>query len=113
MTLSVGSTRSPLTAAKLATLVNLRAEDAQLLLDAATSLCVSYLRGGECPSAVMDEAVIRTAGHIHSRQGFGTVEGPMQVGGSNVGINLTSKAVSPVRQSGAGALLSPYVRRTA
>ena len=104
---------SPLTVAKLATLLRIEnTDDGQRLLDAATQLCKAYLRGGVCPNSVMDEAIIRTAGHINSRQGFGTVQGMVKAS-SETQVMLNSKAVSPVRQSGAGALLSPFVRRTA
>ena len=128
MTVITRQTQSPLTVARLVELLKLHktssdpneqvrlnektTAEAKSLLDAATQLCRAYLRGGDCPSAVMDEAVIRTAGHIHTRFRFGTVEGTLTVGGGNT-INISKQAVSPVRKSGAGALLSPYVRRTA
>ena len=125
---NITQTQSPLTVARLVELPGLQklADDpndqamlnekaiteAKSLLAAATELCRVYLRGGECPSSVMDEAVIRTAGHIHTRLSFGAIEGTLTVGG-NTTMNISKQAVSPVRKSGAGAMLSPYVRRTA
>ena len=87
--------------------------EATRLLSLAGSLVDSYLRGGTAPDAVRDEAIIRTAGHAKlGRAGFGQVAGRMEVGAA-VTVNMQPPAVSAVRQSGAAALLSPYVRRTA
>ena len=86
--------------------------EATRLLAVAGPLVDAYLRGGtDCPAAVRDEAVIRTAGHVQSRKSFGTVEGRMKVGGAQ--FVLSPAAAGSVRQSGAAALLAPYVRRTA
>ncbi|MCY4028365.1 MAG: hypothetical protein OXH75_18880 [Acidobacteria bacterium] len=86
--------------------------EATRLLSLAGSLVDSYLRGGTAPEAVRDEAVIRTAGHAKmGRAAFGIVTGRMEAGA--VTINVQPRSVSPVRQSGAAALLAPYVRRTA
>ena len=72
----------------------------------------AYLRGGTAPAAIRDEAVIRTAGHVKSaRRGFGTIPGQFKAGA--VQMNLAPAGVSAVRQSGAAALLAPFVRRTA
>ena len=65
----------------------------------------AYLRGGDCPEHVRDEAVIRTTSHVRTKtdERFGEV----RTGG---GIRITTgKSGSPVRQSGAAALLAPYV----
>ena len=80
----------------------------------AVSLVDAYLRSAdhECPADVYDEAVIRTAGHVTQRQGFGRVEGRIKIGNASQ-IDLQPAARSAVRQSGAGALLSPWVVRTA
>ena len=66
----------------------------------------AYLRGSEtCPDAIRDEAIVRTTGHVRTKtdERFGEV----RTGG---GIRITTGASgSPVRQSGAAALLAPYV----
>ena len=86
--------------------------EAQRLLDIAGELADSYLRGGEAPETIRDEAIIRTAGHVKSaRRGFGTQAGRYKV--SSVAFDLAPAGVSAVRQSGAAALLAPWVRRTA
>ena len=85
--------------------------EATRLLAVAGPLVDAYLRGGDCPAAVRDEAVIRTAGHVQNRAAYGTVEGRMKVGGAQW--VLSPAAAGSVRQSGAAALLAPYVRRTA
>ena len=87
--------------------------EATRLLDLAGGLVDAYLRGGTAPETIRDESIIRTAGHArHGRDGYGRVAGRLEVGGA-VTMNVQPPAVSPVRQSGAAALLSPYVRRTA
>ena len=85
--------------------------EAARLLGIGKALVAAYLRGGDCPDAVRDEAIIRTAGHVQNRQAYGTVEGRMKVGA--VQFVLSPAAAGAVRQSGAAALLAPYVRRTA
>ena len=83
------------------------------LLSIATELVAAYLRGAtDCPEAIRDEAVIRTAGHVQARAGYGLLEGRMKVGGS-LQYDLQPAARAAVRQSGAAALLAPWVRRTA
>ena len=86
--------------------------EAGRLLAIAGELVDAYLRGSTtCPAAIRDEAVIRTAGHLQPKRGYGLIEGRLKVGGINV--PFTPASVSAVRQSGAGALLAPWVRRTA
>ena len=65
----------------------------------------------DCPDSVRDEAVIRTAGHVQNRAGFGRADGRFKAGG--VQFNVAPAARSAVRQSGAAALLAPWVLRTA
>ena len=91
--------------------------EAGRLLAIAGALVDAYRRDPddemECPEAVRDEAIIRTAGHVNiGRAGFGRAEGRVEVGEA-VSLNIQPAARSAVRQSGAGALLAPWVRRTA
>ena len=65
-----------------------------------------------CPVAIRDEAVIRTAGHVRGRHNYGRIEGRIEAGGARMG-TLQPAARSAVRQSGAAALLAPWVLRTA
>ena len=86
--------------------------EAARLLGIGVSLVDAYLRGAaDCPAAIRDEAVIRTAGHVQRRRTFGQQEGRFKTG--SVTMDLTPAARSAVRQSGAAALLAPWVRRTA
>ena len=89
--------------------------EAARLLAIAAPLVAAYLRDPDntmgCPDAVRDEAVIRTAGHVQSRATYGVQEGRVKAGG--VQIDITPAARSAVRQSGAAALLAPWVRRSA
>ena len=90
--------------------------EAGRLLSIAGDLVTAYLHDDpadtDCPEDVRDEAVIRTAGHLMNRAGFGRVEGTVAVG-STMKTPLAPMARSAVRQSGAAALLAPWVRRTA
>ena len=90
------------------------ADQGARLLSIAGGLVDAYLRGAtDCPEAIRDEAIIRTAGHVRAgRHGAGRVEGRLEVGES-VKMNIQPAARSPVRQSGAAALLAPWVKRTA
>ena len=82
------------------------------LLAVGTALVDKYLRGGIAPEAIRDEAIIRTVGHARARVDFGlTRAGPAEFGGLR--FNLSERATSSVRQSGAAALLSPWVNRSA
>ena len=89
--------------------------EAARLLAIAAALVTAYLRDSQdtmgCPAAVRDEAIIRTAGHIQSRRTFGVQDGRFKASG--VQVDITPAARSAVRQSGAAALLSPWVRRGA
>ena len=86
--------------------------EAARLLAIAGPLVDAYLRGGaDCPAAVRDEAVIRTAGHVADRRTFGRQEGRVKTGA--VQTDLSPAAAGAGRQSGAGALLAPWVRRSA
>ena len=109
------------TAATLAAALGIAVEDAgsetdpgileaTRLLSLAGPLVDAYLRGGEAPDAIRDEAIIRTAGHLLPRR-FGHEGARVKAGA--VQIDLSPVSVSSVRQSGAAALLAPYVRRTA
>ena len=105
------------TAASLAAALGITGDGAETeggrLLSVAGALVDAYLRGAtDCPEAIRDEAVIRTAGHVRGRHGFGRVEGRLEVGES-VKLNVQPAARSAVRQSGAAALLAPWVKRTA
>ena len=99
-------------AAGLAAALGVPETEAARLLPIASELVTAYLRGAKgCPDAIRDEAIIRTAGHVEQRGlGFGVVD-KTQAG--SVKTSLTPAGVSPVRQSGAAALLAPFVRRTA
>ena len=87
--------------------------EADRLLTLAGALVEAYARdpGHRCPETVMDEAIIRTAGHLQNRAGFGRADGRFKAGG--VQFNVAPAARSAVRQSGAAALLAPWVLRTA
>lgn len=89
--------------------------EAGRLLSIAGELVDAYRRDPndelECPAAVRDEAIIRTAGHVQNRAGFGKADGRLKVS-TSIQIEIRT-ARSAVRQSGAGALLAPWVRRTA
>ena len=86
--------------------------EAARLLAIAGPLVDAYLRGStSCPNTIVDEAVIRTAGHVKDRRTFGVQEGRLKTGA--VQMDLSPAAAGAVRQSGAGALLAPWVRRTA
>lgn len=80
------------------------------LLALADALVTAYLRGGTAPEAVRDEAVIRTAGHCKNRSGYGKADGPLAVGDLKLNVNT---AASPIRQSGAAAILTHFVKRGA
>ena len=87
--------------------------EAGRLLSIATSLVTSYLRGAaDCPVDIQDEAVIRTAGHVQNRLAFGVGEDARLKAAGVQFWNVTG-AASAVRRSGAGALLAPWVKRTA
>ena len=78
----------------------------------APALGVTETAGADnCPDVIQDEAIIRTAGHVRNRRGFGVQDGRIKTGA--VQMDLAPVGVSAVRQSGAAALLSPWVRRTA
>lgn len=84
--------------------------EAGRLFEIAGALVAKHLRGGDCPDVVRDEAVIRAAGNLH------VLGGPVASGAFRVGtvaVQVSSPAVSAVRQSGAAALLAPWVRRSA
>ena len=88
--------------------------DARRLLSVAESLVTAYLHDNpdatDCPVDVRNEAIIRTAGHVQNRKGYGAADGRVKVAGLQVDVQA---ARSAVRQSGAGALLAPFVRRSA
>ena len=90
--------------------------EAGRLLTLAGALVTAYLRDPddtlECPESVRDEAIIRTAGHVKGRHNYGRIEGRIEAGGARMG-TLQPAARSAVRQSGAAALLAPWVLRTA
>ena len=90
--------------------------EAARLLSIAGALVDAYRRDPddtlECPVAVRDEAIIRTAGHARGRHNYGQIEGRLKAGGAHMG-ELQPAARSAVRQSGAAALLAPWVLRTA
>ena len=101
----------PVDAASLAAALGVDAETAERLIGLAGPLVDAYLRGGEAPEAIRDEAVIRTSGHLLPRR-FGTEDGGVLKAGG-VQVKMAPVGVAAVRQSGAGALLAPWVRRTA
>ena len=104
---------APRTATAAATIDD---NEAGRLLAIAGALVDAYLRDPddtlECPETIRDEALIRTAGHVRGRHNYGQIEGRLKAGGAHIGV-LQPAARSAVRQSGAGALLAPWVRRTA
>ena len=96
----------------LAVALGLPEAEGTRLFPIAASLVDAYLRGAtDCPDAIRDEAIIRTAGHVQSRRGYGVIEGRLKT--SSLQIDLQPAARSAVRQSGAAALLAPWVNRTA
>ena len=90
--------------------------EAGRLLTLAGALVTAYLRDPddtlECPETIRDEALIRTAGHVRGRHNYGRIEGRLKAGGVQMG-ELQPAARNAVRQSGAAALLAPWVKRTA
>ena len=110
----------PLDAAGLAAALGISMPDtpmaeARRLLGIAEALVTAYLHDApddtDCPLVIRNEAIIRTAGHVQNRAGYGRVDGAVVVGGLKT--PLAPMARSAVRQSGAAALLAPFVRRTA
>ena len=99
-------------AAALATALAVPVAEGTRLLPIATALVDAYLRGGEAPAAIRDEAIIRTAGHVRTRSPAHMADGG-RVKTAGLQIDLTAGARSAVRVSGAAALLSPWVTRTA
>ena len=83
--------------------------EAARLLSIADALVTAYLRGGTAPAAVRDESLIRTAGHARNRRTH--AGGRIKAGG--LWLDTVPSATSAVRVSGAAALLSPFVRRSA
>ena len=85
--------------------------EAGRLLSIAGALVTAYLHGAtDCPAEIRDEAVIRTAGHVMNRTGYGIADGRHKVAGVSLEVHTARAAV---RQSGAAALLAPWVRRSA
>ena len=89
--------------------------EAGRLLSIAGDLVTAYLHDDppddtDCPADVRDEATIRTSGHVMSRTGYGVGDGRHKVAGVSFEVHTARAAV---RQSGAAALLAPWVRRTA
>ena len=106
------SAAAPRTATAAATIDD---NEAGRLRTIAGALVDAYLHDPDdtmgCPETIRDEAVIRTAGHLQNRVGFGRADGRFKVGGAQ--FNIAPAARSAVRQSGAAALLAPWVKRTA
>ena len=100
-----------LTSAALATALGIDdGPEAVRLLAVAGELVTAHLRGStSCPVEIRDEATIRTAGHLMNRSGYGKADS-VKVG--TLALKLVT-AASPIRQSGAGAILSPFVKRSA
>ena len=99
-------------AAALALALGVPAADGTRLLPIATALVDAYLRGGEAPATIRDEAIIRTAGHVRTRSPAYLADGGrLKTGGAQT--DITPAARSSVRVSGAAALLAPWVNRTA
>ena len=85
--------------------------EAARLLEVASAAVTAELNGAtDCPSAIQDEAIIRIAGHVDLRVGYGVVT---RTEAGDVVNHLAPQAVSSVRQSGARALLAPWRKRTA
>ena len=99
-------------AAALALALGVPNAEGARLLPLATALVAAYLHGGEAPAVIYDEAIIRTAGHVRARSPAHMSDGG-RVKTSGTQIDVTAGARSPVRASGAAALLAPWVRRTA
>ena len=89
--------------------------EAGRLLSIAGALVAAYLHDSpddtDCPPDIRNEAIIRTAGHVQNRRTGGHVDGLIKVSG--IAFLQSPAAAGAVRQSGAAALLSPWVRRTA
>ncbi len=70
--------------------------EATRLLAIAGPLVDAYLRGGtDCPAAVRDEAVIRTAGHVQDRRTFGAQSGRVKVGGVQMDLSPAAAGRGP------------------
>ena len=83
------------------------------ILPIAKLLVTAHLRGAtDCPDAIREEAIIRTAGHVRTRTPVHMSDGG-RVKTSGTQIDITPGARSAVRASGAAALLAPWVKRTA
>ena len=80
-------------------------ETATRLLAVSTEMVNDY--ASDVPDAVADEAVIRLAGYLHE-----VPPGIMSQSVEDVG-SLAYKGTSPLRSSGAMALLSPFKKRRA
>ena len=97
---------------RLADALGLSDTECKRVLPIAKLLVDAYLRGGEAPTAIRDEAIIRTAGHVRTRSPAHMSDGGrVKTAGSQ--IDITAGARSAVRASGAAALLAPWVRRDA
>ena len=99
-------------AAALALALGVPNTESTRLLPIATALVDAYLRGGEAPAEIYDEAIIRTAGHVRVRTPAHMADGG-RLKTAGVQTDITPGARSAVRASGAGALLAPWVKRTA
>ena len=89
-------------------------EATRLLSIAGKPLVDAYLRGGaDCPEAIRDEAVIRTAGHVQGSADVRRAGRALESRAPPYRLTLSPAAAGSVRQSGAAALLAPYVRRSA
>ena len=93
-----------MTAADLtAVLPGLADAEATTLASSATSLVETYLRGGTCPVAVEDHAIVRLARFLHTTPG--------EAGGRQHvdGIETPVRGVGdPLHRSGAAQLLARY-----
>ena len=99
-------------AAALALALGVPDTEGTRLLPIATALVDAYLRGGEAPAEILDEAIVRTAGHVRIRSpAYMADGGRLKTSGTQT--DITPAARSAVRVSGAAALLSPWVNRTA
>ncbi len=113
-----------LTAAQLATALRIHVADpddiadpglveAARLLAIATPLVTAELNGSTtCSPSIVDEAIIRVAGHVFTNPNvYGHVEGLQAV--HSLKTYVAPAAASVLRQSGARALLGAWRKRTA
>ena len=97
-------------ASELATTLNIVNDDERVarLLEYASAIVQEYTRESIYPGGVENVAVERVAGWLHQRSATGNLE--QQVGDLHVKFPV---GMSPLRNSGAMSILSPFKQRRA